>query len=229
MVSLASWAAIWILIHRLISGGPLRGWFAKSIGERPYRLVFALLSVACLAALSHAYANVKPVGSSVTSAWVAIVAVVDLLASLLIVAGLSTRNPTTGSLGKTVEEPDIVRGMIRVTRHPFLWGIILWSASHLLVRHDPAAMLFFGSIGAVAAMGMWSIDRKRRLVLGAAWTEFSRETSMVPFAAILAGRQPFVIGEIGGWRIIAALSLWVAMLWLHPFFGANLRLFPILA
>ena len=161
--------------------------------------------------------------------WWVFIALIQLFATLLIIAGLSTRNPTTAGMGNSVDDPDIVRGMVRVTRHPFLWGILLWSASHLLVRHDPAALLFFGSIGFVAAMGMWSIDRKRRLALGAAWLDFSRNTSLVPFLAIAAGRQPFAFSEIGLWQMVAAFTLWFATLWLHPHFAAGLRLLPSLA
>jgi uncharacterized membrane protein len=229
MALLAGWAAVWILIHRLISGGPLRRRLVGYIGERPYRLSFAVLSIACLAGLANAYANVKPIGTATAPWLVGVVALIQLFATTLVVAGLSTRNPTIAGMGDAVDEPDIVHGMVRVTRHPFLWGILLWSASHLLVRHDPAALLFFGSIGVVAAMGMWSIDRKRRLALGAAWLDFSRKTSLVPFLAIAAGRQPFIFSEIGLLRIVAAFTLWFAMLWLHPHFGSGLRLLPQIA
>ena len=229
MALLAGWSAIWILIHRLISGGPLRRWLVGCIGERPYRHSFAILSIVCLAGLANAYANVKPVGT-VTAPWlVGVVALIQLFAAMLVVAGLSTRNPTIAGMGDAVDEPDIVHGMLRVTRHPFLWGILLWSTSHLLVRYDPAALLFFGSIGVVAAIGMWSIDRKRRLAPGAAWLEFSRKASFVPFSAIAAGRQRFVFGEIGLWRVVAALTFWFAMLWLHPYFGSGLRPFRPIA
>jgi uncharacterized membrane protein len=229
MTLLAAWAAIWILIHRLISGGPLRSWLVACIGERPYRISFALLSIVCLAGLANAYANVKPIGIATAPWLVSVVVLIQLFATTLVIAGLSTRNPTTAGMGDAVDEPEIVHGMVRVTRHPFLWGILLWSASHLLVRHDPAALLFFGSIGLVAAMGMWSIDRKRRLASGAAWWEFSRKTSLVPFLAIATGRQPFIFSEIGRWRMVAALTFWFAMLWLHPYFGSGLRLFPPVA
>jgi uncharacterized membrane protein len=229
MALLASWAAIWILIHRLISGGPLRSWLVACIGERSYRMSFALLSIVCLAGLANAYANVKPIGIATAPWLVGVVALIQLFATTLVIAGLSTRNPTTAGMGEAVHEPDIVHGMVRVTRHPFLWGILLWSVSHLLVRYDPAALLFFGSIGVVAAMGMWSIDRKRWLASGAAWWKFSRKTSLVPFLAIAAGRQPFIFSEIGLWRMVAAFTFWLAMLWLHPCFGSGLRLFPPIA
>jgi uncharacterized membrane protein len=226
MALLAAWATTWILIHRSISGGRSRNWLVGRIGERPYRLSFALLSIACLAGLSNAYSNVKPVGIAAGPWLASIVALIQLFATMLVVAGLSMRNPTTAGMGSTVVEPNIVHGMVRVTRHPFLWGILLWSAGHLLVRHDPAALLFFGSMAAVAGMGMWSIDRKRRLALGAPWLDFSRRTSLVPFLAIAAGRQTFVFREIGLWRMVAALTLWFASLWLHPQFGPGLRLLP---
>jgi uncharacterized membrane protein len=78
-------------------------------------------------------------------------------------------------------------------------------------------------------MGMWSIDRKRRLALGAAWLDFSRKTSLVPFLAIAAGHQPFIFSEFGLWRMVATFTLWFAMLWLHPHFGSGLRLLPSIA
>jgi uncharacterized membrane protein len=190
---------------------------------------FALLSIVCLAGLTNAYANVKPAGITAPPWLVGVIALIQLFATVLIIAGLSTRNPTTAGMGNSVDDPDIVRGMVRVTRHPFLWGVLLWAASHLLVRHDPAALLFFGSIGLVALTGMWSIDRKRRLALGAAWLDFSRKTSSVPFLAIAAARQPFVFREIGLWRMVAAFTLWFASLWLHPHFASGLRLLPPLA
>jgi hypothetical protein len=99
MALLAGWAAIWILIHRLISGGPLRSWLVACIGERPYRMSFALLSIVCLAGLANAYANVKPIGVATAPWLVGVVALIQLFATTLVVAGLSTRNPTTAGMG----------------------------------------------------------------------------------------------------------------------------------
>ena len=226
MALLIAWATTWILIHRLISGGPCRDWLVARIGERPYRLCFALLSIACLAGLANAYANVKPEGVAAAPWLVSIVALIQIFAMILVVSGLSMRNPATAGMENAVDEPNVVHGMVRVTRHPFLWGMLLWSAGHLLVRHDPAALLFFGSIAVVAAMGMWSIDRKRRLALGARWLDFSRKTSLVPFLAIATGRQSFFFKEIGLSRTVAALALWLASLWLHPQLGSGSRLLP---
>jgi uncharacterized membrane protein len=44
----------------------------------------------------------------------------------------------------------------RFTRHPMLWGILIWSAAHLLVNGDLASMLLFGSFGVYSVYAMIS-------------------------------------------------------------------------
>ena len=39
----------------------------------------------------------------------------------------------------------------------------------------------------------------------------------MPFAAILARKQPLRIGEIW-WRLLVTLVVWALVLWLHPYF-----------
>jgi uncharacterized membrane protein len=200
------------------------------LGERAYQAAFAALSIVSLTALYVSYIVVKPPTASQTPLWLLVcVAAVLLLASLLIVAGLSTINPGTAGMVEAVRCPDVVRGMLRVTRHPFLWGVFLWSATHLALARDTAGLLLFGSIGLVALRGTWSIDRKRRLALGAAWGDFADRTSNVPFAAIIGRRQRLPSGEIGGIRLSAAVASWAAAIWAHPSLGAGTDLMSRLA
>ncbi len=225
MISLVVAALVWVLIHVLISGGPLRPWLADRLGQKVYRALFALLSIASLAALFASYLAVKPVTPADTPSWLAAgLSAVQLLAMLLVVAGLSTVNPTTAGLEASVKRPDVMHGMLRVTRHPFLWGVVLWSASHLAVCRNAPGLILFGSIGLVALRGTWSIDRKRRIALGPAWPDFAQRTSNVPFGAILTGRQQLSIAEIGAIRIFVALVLWSLALWAHPILGAGTSL-----
>jgi uncharacterized membrane protein len=44
----------------------------------------------------------------------------------------------------------------RLTAHPMLWGVVLWSISHLLVQGHWAALILFGGLGlyALAAMAI---------------------------------------------------------------------------
>ncbi|MFZ0848196.1 MAG: NnrU family protein [Hyphomicrobiaceae bacterium] len=230
MTSLVVAALVWVTIHLLISGGPLRPWLAARLGERAYQATFAALSLASLMALYVSYIVVKPPTAAQTPLWLVVcVAAVQLLASLLIVAGLSTINPGTAGMDEAVRRPDVVRGMLRVTRHPFLWGVFLWSATHLALARDTAGLLLFGSIGLVALRGTWSIDRKRRLALGAAWRDFADRTSNVPFAAIIGRGQRLPSGEIGVIRLSAAVASWAAAIWAHPYLGAGTDLMSRLA
>ena len=48
-----------------------------------------------------------------------------------------------------------------------------------------------------------------------AWPGFAAATSILPFRAILAGRNRFVAGEIGWIAPLAGLLLWAAVLHGH--------------
>src|SRR5690606_3670183 len=129
---------------------------------------------------------------------------VMLLAFLLAFIGLTTANPTSVAGEGRVETP--VRGILRITRHPFLWGGILWSGFHLLANGDLAASLLFGTFLLLTALGTRSIHGKRRKALGEKWGGFASQTSNLPFAAILAGRQSLSPGEIAWWQWLGGLA-----------------------
>jgi uncharacterized membrane protein len=143
--------------------------------------------------------------------------VLQLCAFLLVVPGLTTPNPTTVRMEGVLERPDAIKGMLRITRHPFLWGVALWAAGHLLVNGDLAGIVLFGTMLLLALFGTASIDAKRRRALGASWDAFAARTSNVPFAAILGRRQSLALGEIGWWRPLLAVALYAATLFGHPY------------
>jgi uncharacterized membrane protein len=102
--------------------------------------------------------------------------------------------------------------MLRVTRHPFLWGVVLWSGSHLIVNGNVPALFLFGSMLLTALVGTGDIDRKRAASGGDAWQRFAAVTSNLPFAAILGGRNRLVAREL--WLPLG-LGLVVAGVVLH--------------
>jgi uncharacterized membrane protein len=74
----------------------------------------------------------------------------------------------------------------------------------------------------LAIFGTASIDAKRKRALGGKWDAFAAQTSNIPFAAILAGRQSLKLSEIGWWRIALAVAIYAALLVGHPYaFGAR--------
>jgi uncharacterized membrane protein len=156
--------------------------------------------------------------------WRPIAIVLMLPAALLFVIGLMTPNPTSVAQEGRVGEPP--QGIVRVTRHPFLIGVGIWALVHLIANGDAASLIFFATWAVVALAGTVSIDAKRRRLLGSAWEPFAAQTSIVPFAAIAAGRNRFIPGEIGLWQWAVALLVYVLMLAGHaPVIGASL--FPM--
>ncbi|HEX5377137.1 MAG TPA: NnrU family protein [Phenylobacterium sp.] len=227
MVSLLSAAAFFVLLHLLVSGTRLRGGIVGVIGEGPYMGAFSLASVAGLAWLGFAYAGARNADWNV-SYWDVLPATrhlqlaLMLLSMLLIVPGLTTPNPTSVRQEGALDRPDAVRGMLRITRHPFLWGVAIWAAGHLIVNGDRAGIVLFAAVLALALFGTLSIDAKRKRALGGKWDAFAAQTSNLPFAAIAAGRQSLKPGEIGWWRIALAVAIYAALLFGHPYaFGVR--------
>ena len=222
MTNLIAAALFFVLLHLLVSGTRLRDTLTASLGQGAYMGLFALASVGGLVWLGLAFAQGRD--QAWNSAYWALTPLtrqvqigLQLLAMLLIVPGLATPNPASVRQEGALERPDVVKGMLRITRHPFLWGVAVWAAGHLLVNGDRASILLFGSLLALALFGTASIDAKRRRALGAAYDAFVAKTSNLPFAAILGGRQTLSLAEIGWWRPLLAVVVWAALLFGHPY------------
>jgi uncharacterized membrane protein len=219
MQMLIAAAAAFIAVHLFVSGTRLRDVITRSTGEGPYLGLFSLASIGIIVWLAISYNSAQAsgddrvlydLGRGVHDLGIPIVA----LAFLLGVQGLMTPNP--GSVRQEgAAKQETIKGVLRITRHPFLWGVVLWSGFHLAANGDLASVIFFATFFIVALFGTFSIDAKRRRKLGAAWTAFASRTSNVPFAAAIAGRNALKIRESFGWRLWVALILFIALLFAH--------------
>ncbi len=215
MTSLALAALFFVAIHLGVSGTTLRDLLVRRLGLRTYMVVFSLASVAGMIWLVLAYRGAEYWPTwGMLGAWKPVMLVLMLPAFLLVVIGLATPNPTAVAQEGLVDQAP--RGIVRITRHPFLMGVALWSLLHLIGNGDVASLLFFGALFAVAAAGPASIDAKRRRTLGpAAWDVFARRTSILPFAAIAAGRNTMPGAELGWGRLLGGLLAYALMLGGH--------------
>ena len=226
MSSLIAASAFFLLIHFGVSGTRLRDVLVARLGEKVYRGLFALASLVGIVWLSRAYAQAPTIdlwGTFVAFKPTALALV--FIAFLFIVIGLATPSPTRVGMESKLAQADIARGMVRITRHPFLWGVALWAIVHILTNGDVASVILFGSLLLLALGGTASIDAKRRRSFGEQWTQFAEVTSNVPFAAIAAGRNQLgaALREIGVVRIVIAVAVYALVLILHGrLFGASL-------
>lgn len=223
MRNLIAAAAFFLLIHFGIAGTTLRDRILARIGMKTYRAVFSVLSVAGIVWLVGAYSRAPLVPLWSAQSWIKYVAVaLVFVAFLYAVTGLQTPNPTAASFESRLARDDAVLGIIRVTRHPFLWGVALWSFAHLIVNGDVASLILFGSLLLLAVAGTVSIDAKRRREFGPQWDRFAAATSNVPFVAIGSGRNRLALGEIGFRRLAVAIALFAVFLLAHSaLFGGH--------
>lgn len=221
MVRMAIAAGFWILLHVGLAGSPLRWAVAGRIGENAFRGLFSLLSLAGIVWLAIAYRQATSAesfyGIRMVEPWMMWAPTVLMIpAVILFVGSLSQPNPTMVMGERFLKTDEPARGVFRVTRHPMLWSFLLWAIGHFIANGDLASVFLFGSIMIVSAAGMGSIDRKQAKRDPEGWGRFSAVTSVVPFMAILAGRNRLVVGEIGVSRIAIAAALFVAIAAVHP-------------
>src|SRR3954468_12521959 len=143
MFSLIAAAAFFLAIHLLVSGTRVRDALTGRIGVGPYMGLFSISSLAGLVWLGLAFAQARTAPGNetywqLTPATRYIQIALQLAAMLLIVPGLTTRNPTSVRQEGSLDRPDVVGGMLRITRHPFLWGVAIFALGHLLVNGDAA-------------------------------------------------------------------------------------------
>jgi uncharacterized membrane protein len=213
---LALAALAWFGLHAGVAGSGLRPWLVARFGERAYRAGFSVASIAALWWLVVAYRAAPYQALWSTPRWLYWLPLVVVPLALVLLAGsFTTPSPTALGGEKFLEQPAPARGVLRITRHPFLWSVVAWSLAHLAVNSDVASLLFFSSLGVTALRGTFDIDRKRRRGSSEAFARFEAVTSNVPFTAVLAGRTRLVWAEL--WQpLLLGLALALGAVGLHP-------------
>ena len=215
-VGLASTA--FVLTHLGLSSAPVRRTITRRLGEQGFLSLYSLVALILLGWMIIAYVH----ASHAYYLWFPGPGLRHLplllmpLALIFVVAGVTTRNPSAVGTENSIDRPDLVKGILRVTRHPVQWSILLWAGAHILANGDLASLLFFGGFFLLAGLGSFHLDRRMETTLGERWRQFTAVTSHVPFLAILAGRQRLVISELR-YQILGGIALFVLLLWLHPY------------
>lgn len=213
--------------HLGISSTALRGRLVASLGERGYLLAYSLVAAVTLAYLIWIYAALPryPYLWEPSPFLYLLPKLVMPLAAIFLVGGFMVPNPTAVGMeralsGDARREP--ARGLVRITRHPFQWAVVLWAAAHLAANGDRVSVVFFGTFLVLGLAGGVLIDRKKARRLGAEWQAFERCTSNIPFAAIVGGRNRLAWKELIA-PVLVGLGVYVALYLAHPWL-AGVRL-----
>lgn len=199
---------LFLATHLFSTIRPLRDRLVRIMGQRTFVILYSVLSLAVIVWLGHAYANAPYIGLWPQLPWARWVPFTVMpVACLLVAAGLSSPNPF--SLGTGARKFDPARpGIVAVTRHPVIWGTVLWSITHLIANGDAASVMLFGLLFLLGLIGPASLDRKRRRALGGeAWRQLLIDTRRTPLGRALV--------QAGVWRWLAAGALYAGLLAAH--------------
>jgi uncharacterized membrane protein len=214
------------LIHS--GGASLRVWAEERIGARLWRLLFAGVSIPSAVVvvgyfLAHRYDGLR-LWNLQDRPWIVPVVWTGTAISFLFLY------PATYNL---LEIPALLRprvrlyatGIIRVSRHPQAVGQVLWCATHLLwIGTSFTAVACVGLIGH-HLFAVWNGDRRLRNRFGAAFEELRAATSVVPFVAVLDGRQNIVPAEfLRPSQLGIAIAIGV-LWWAHRWIGLGATVF----
>ncbi len=213
---LAAATAAFVVAHFVLSWRPVRAALVARIGRGPFLGAYSVVVVAAFVWMNLAYirAPVFEIWGAREWAWILALCVMPF-ASILLVAGASSANPTLVGGEAVMDRPEPARGIFKVTRHPIMWAIALWAAVHLIATGDESSVIFFGGLFVLALGGMAHIDARRRAEEPARFARLAAVTSAIPLAALVAGRTRVSLGEIGWGRILGGLVLYLVLMYGH--------------
>ncbi|KAL3932894.1 MAG: hypothetical protein SGPRY_000517 [Prymnesium sp.] len=189
LVTLA-FGLIFPIVHSGLASA--RPYGEKVIGARAWRVLFASCSLPLAYSwivyfIAHAHDGFvlwdgEPIASVHAIAWC-----VSFLSFFFLY-------PTVFNLKEVaaVEVPKVhlwETGIIRITRHPQMVGQCMWSAAHLAMVGSTFNMLTMALLVSHHLFACWNGDRRLLAEHGERFEQVRERTSVVPFKAIIEGRQ----------------------------------------
>jgi uncharacterized membrane protein len=200
-------------------GAALRPWAEKHIGCRLYRILFATSSLPLAVILIIYFFNHRYDGLQLWS--VQSVPGVQQFVWVLSAISFLFLYPATFNLLEiaAIQKPQVhlfETGIIRITRHPQMVGQIIWCIAHTLWLGTSFTLVT--SIGLVLhhLFGVWHGDRRLRFRYGEAFEKVQQRTSIMPFAAVLDGRQTLLWQEFFRPAYLGIAAFVLLLWWSHP-------------
>lgn len=133
---------LFICLHLIPVSPELRTRLVAKLGDGPYKGIFSVLSLVSIVAIVIGLKNAPFVALYNPPAWGRPLALLLMLPALYLF--FSTSIGPAPSTAKVI------------TAHPMSWGVIVWSAAHLLANGDLAHVMLFVSMGIYSAVSIVS-------------------------------------------------------------------------
>lgn len=214
MENLIAACLLFLTMHWLVSGGPLRVPIVNILGENLFKILFALITTINLVWMGVAYSNApyEPTWGQITDL-IPVTVIIMFVVCIMLPMSIFDKNPTL--LGLVSPENVKAKGMLRITRHAGLIALGLWGVAHFIANGDWASHIMFGTIAFEGLIGPLNLDRKYKARYGQAWDKFAAQTSYLPMGAIFSGRNKFVLKELNKWGLALGICLFVFLLYFH--------------
>lgn len=186
---------------------PLRAPIVKALGAGGFQGAYTVVSFATLAWVYFAFTAAPPADlpGSGDAGWIA--ATIITLPAMILLAGSLVGNPALPTPMAEAQARAEPKGVMRVTRHPMMWGIGLWAASHIILFWSIRTMVTALAMGILALVGAKLQDAKKEALMGESWAEWERKTSYWP-----RWGQLFSVGAV---PLVAGTVLWLAGSYIH--------------
>ncbi|MGH7963488.1 MAG: NnrU family protein [Candidatus Binatia bacterium] len=214
-------ALLWLLFggtHIGLAAGPIRGRLVARLGEGGFLALFSLVASVLFTVLVMYYAAYRwegapglAVSSLPALRWPLMVFIA--IGVVLMIASLAAYSESPYAIfNQTIRSP---RGVERITRHPFFAGVALLALAHALLATRLVGTVFFSGLALLAIIGARHQDTKLLVRRGQPYADYLAATSIVPFAAIVSGRQRIVWRELPVGALAAGLVLTFALRAVH--------------
>lgn len=209
LVNLVAACLAFVGTHFVMSH-PLRAGMVGILGEKGFQGVYSLVSLATFAWMALAFRAAPahtPLWTGFDDISWGIGSLVALVAMVLFAGSLMVRNPALPMPGAEAAARAEPAGVLKITRHPMMWGFALWGVSHLVAAPTARTLVLASAIVFLALVGSHLQDRKKEALMGEAWSAWESKTSYWPrwSRLVSAGAGPWVVGT----------ALWLGLSWLH--------------
>lgn len=203
-----------------------RPWGEKYIGARLYRVLFALVSLPLAIVLIIYFINHRYDGWQLWQ--VQGTPGVQLAVWVLSAISFLFLYPATFNLLEiaAIQKPEVhlfETGIIRVTRHPQMVGQVIWCIAHTLWIGTTFTLLT--SVGLILhhLFAVWHGDRRMLARYGETFEKAKARTSVIPFLAILQGRQTIKWEEFLRPAYLGVIAFIGLLWWVHPYLTQGVR------
>jgi uncharacterized membrane protein len=197
----------------------LRPWGEGKIGARLYRVLFALVSIPFATVLIIYFFNHRYDGMQLWQ----VQGVVGVQETVWVLSAISFLflYPATFNLLEVaaVFKPQVriyETGIMRITRHPQMVGQLIWCVAHTLWLGTTFTLVTSVGLMLHHLFAVWHGDYRLTQRYGKDFEDVKARTSIVPFLAVLDGRQQLKLTEFLRPAYIGVAAFVAVFWWGHP-------------